>query len=105
MSKKKKQNDDFLTQEAKEYQENAIEYTLDIPEDEIWTYQIEGLQKPLINYHYNNVKLKKIIFIIVLLIAIFASIFFSVKAVHSDTYKYEQLEDGTYELIRFSNSG
>lgn len=105
MSKKKKQNDDFLTQEAKEYQENAIEYTLDIPEDEIWTYQIEGLQKPLINYHYNNVKLKKVIFIIVLLIAISAAIFFSVKAVHSDTYKYEQLEDGTYELIRFSNPG
>lgn len=43
MSKKKKQNDDFLAQEAKEIERNATEYTLDIPEDEIWTYQIEGL--------------------------------------------------------------
>lgn len=107
MSKKKKQkqNDDFLAQEALETQETAQAYTLDIPEDEIWTYQIEGLQKPHINQPYDNAKTKKVIFIVVLLIAIFAAMFFSVKAVHSDTYKYKQLDDGTYELVRFSNPG
>lgn len=107
MSKKKakNKNDDFLAQEALEIQENAEQYTLDIPDDEIWTYQIDGLQKPHINQPYDNAKIKKIIFIIVLLTAIFAAMFLSVRAVHSDTYKYEQLDDGTYELIRFSNPG
>ena len=51
MKKRKKnevntiENDDFLAQEAQESQETAEDYTLDIPDDEIWTYQIEGLQK------------------------------------------------------------
>lgn len=40
--KKTKVKDDFLTQEAMEEQEAAAAYTLDIPDDEIWTYQIEG---------------------------------------------------------------
>ena len=107
MSKKKKQkqNDDFLAQEALENQATAQDYTLDIPDDQIWDYQIEGLQKPHINKPYENAAIKKIVFIIVLLIAIFAAMFFSVKAVHSDLYKYEELPDGTYELVRFSNTG
>ncbi|MGN0517064.1 leucine-rich repeat protein [Eubacterium sp.] len=107
MSKKKKQkqNDDFLAQEALENQATAQDYTLDIPDDQIWDYQIEGLQKPHINKPYENAAMKKTVFIIVLLIAIFAAMFFSVKAVHSDLYKYEELPDGTYELVRFSNTG
>ena len=38
MSKKKKQkqNDDFLAQEALENQATAQDYTLDIPDDQIW---------------------------------------------------------------------
>lgn len=107
MSKKKKQkqNDDFLAQEALENQATAQDYTLDIPDNQIWDYQIEGLQKPHINKPYENAAIKKTVFIIVLLIAIFAAMFFSVKAVHSDLYKYEELPDGTYELVRFSNTG
>lgn len=105
MSKKKKQSADFLAQEAEEAQKTALDYSLDITDDEIWSYQIEGLQKPHINQPYDNAKVKKIIFIAVLLIAIFAAMFFSVRAVHSDTYKYEELGDGTYELVRFSNPG
>ena len=107
MSKKKKQkqNDDFLAQEALENQATAQDYTLDIPDDQIWDYQIEGLQKPHINKPYENAAMKKTVFIIVLLIAIFAAMFFSVKAVHSDLYKYKELPDGTYELVRFSNTG
>lgn len=107
MSKKKKQkqNDDFLAQEALENQATAQDYTLDIPDDQIWDYQIEGLQKPHINKPYENARMKKTVFVIVLLIAIFAAMFFSVKAVHSDLYKYKELPDGTYELVRFSNTG
>lgn len=107
MSKKKKQkqNDDFLAQEALENQATAQDYTLDIPDDQIWDYQIEGLQKPHINKPYENARIKKTVFVIVLLIAIFAAMFFSVRAVHSDLYKYKELPDGTYELVRFSNTG
>lgn len=103
--KKQKQNDDFLAQEALENQATAQDYTLDIPDDQIWDYQIEGLQKPHINKPYENARIKKTVFVIVLLIAIFAAMFFSVKAVHSDLYKYKELPDGTYELVRFSNTG
>ena len=103
--KKQKQNDDFLAQEALENQATAQDYTLDIPDDQIWDYQIEGLQKPHINKPYENARIKKTVFVIVLLIAIFAAMFFSVKAVHSDLYKYKELHDGTYELVRFSNTG
>ena len=95
MSKKKK-NDDFLAQEAKEEKETAPEYTLDIPDDEIWTYQIEGLQAPHINQPFKNAKRNKIIVVIVLLIAIGCSIFLSVRAVHSDSYEYKDLGDGSY---------
>lgn len=103
--KKAKQNTDFLQQEAKEDMKNSPEYTLNIPEDEIWTYQIEGLQAPHINKPFKNAKRNKIIVVVVLLLAISCSIFFSVRAVHSDTYKYKDLGDGTYELVKFSNPG
>lgn len=99
------QNDDFLAQEAKEEQETAPEYTLDIPDDEIWTYQIEGLQAPHINKPFKNAGIKKIIVVIVLVIAIGCSIYLSFRAVHNDMYKYEQLDDGTYELVKFTNPG
>lgn len=100
-----KKNDDFLAEEAKQNAEQGDAYTLDIPEDEIWTYQIEGLQAPHINQPFKNAARNKIIVVIVLLIAIGASMFFSVWAVHSNTYKYKELEDGTYELVKFSNPG
>lgn len=103
--KKQKTNDDFLAQEAKESQATAAAYTIDVPDDEIWDYQIEGLQAPHINKPFENAKQKKILVVIILLISIFAAMYFSVRAVHSDLYKYNQLEDGTYELVRFSNSG
>lgn len=97
--------DDFLAQEAQESAEQGLQYTLDIPEDEIWTYQIEGLQAPHINQPFKNATAKKIIVVIVLIIAIGTSIFLSVRAVHSDEYKYKALDDGTYELVKYSNPG
>lgn len=107
MSKKskKKQNDDFLAQEAKESQATAAAYTIDVPDEEIWDYQIEGLQAPHINKPFKNAKAKKTLVVIILIISIFAAMYFSVRAVHSDEYKYNQLEDGTYELVRYSNPG
>ena len=103
--KKKKQDNDFLANEAKEEQQTAPEYTLDIPDDEIWTYRIEGLQAPHINQPFQNATRNKIIVVIVLFVSICCSIFLSVRAVHSDLYTYKALDDGTYELVKFSNSG
>lgn len=103
--KANKPNDDFLAKEAKENLANAEAYTIDIPEDEIWTYRIEGLQEPRINKPIKNAKVKKVVVVLVLVIAIGIAIYMSFRAVHNDTYKYEDLGDGTYELVRFSNPG
>lgn len=109
MSKKdkkvKEKNDDFLAKEAKEREAQAEEYTIDIPEDEIWTYQIEGLQKPHINKPYENAGIKKVVIVVSLLIAIGIAIFLSFRVVHNDTYSYNDLGDGTYELVKFTNPG
>ena len=80
------------------------EIKLDIPADEVWTYQIEGLKAPSIGKPVENAGRKKVIVVITLLIAIGLSIFFSVRAVHSETYNYEQLEDG-WQFYKFSNPG
>jgi hypothetical protein len=108
MSKKEKkapQQEDFLAKEAKEEAAQAPAYTLDIPEDEIWTYHIEGLQEPRIGKPVKNFRQKKVFVVIILLIAIGLAIFFSLRAVHNETYKYNVLDDGTYELVKFSNPG
>ena len=46
---------------------------LDIPEDEIWTYRVEGLAAPHINKPYKYFGLKKVIFTIVIIIAVSVS--------------------------------
>lgn len=79
-------------------------YKDSIPEDEIWTYQIEGLQKPLIRKSVDNARVKKIVITIVLIIAVSISIFFSFYILHNDPFKYTAIENGT-ELTRFSNPG
>lgn len=103
--KKVKSQEDFLAKEAKEDASQALDYTLDIPEDEIWTYHIEGLQAPRIGKPVKNFRQKKVLVVIILLIAIGLAIYLSMRAVHNDKYKYELLEDGTYELVKFSNPG
>ena len=112
MSKKKKNvseaaenTDDFLEQEAKEMEEQAPEYTLDIPEDEIWTYQIEGLQAPKINHSYDNAKKSKIAVVLILLVAISLSIFFSFRALKTTEYTFKDLEDGGCQLVSYVNPG
>lgn len=96
---------------AKKHKNNLVDqsvydaYKDAIPEDEIWTYRIEGLQPPHVNKPFHNAKLKKIVVVAVLIVAISTSIFLSVRAVHADTYQFEPLDDGTYEFIKFSNPG
>ncbi|MBQ2904865.1 MAG: leucine-rich repeat protein [Clostridia bacterium] len=77
---------------------------LDIPEDEIWTYKVEGLAAPHINKPYKHYGLKKVIFAIVIIIAVSLSCYFSVRTVQKDTFEYDQTESGC-ELSKFSNTG
>ena len=77
----------------------------EIPEDEIWTYCIDGLQEPQIGKDYSHSTLKKILTIVFLLVAISLSIYLSIRAVHTQTYDFKELDDGTYELVKFSNPG
>ncbi len=77
---------------------------LDIPEDEIWTYQVPGLAAPHINKPYKHYNLKKAVFAIVIVIAVSLSIFFSVLALQNETFEYEKLENG-YQFTKFSNNG
>lgn len=77
---------------------------LDIPEEEIWTYQVEGLAAPHINKPYKHYGFKKLIFALVIIVAVSISCYFSVRTVQKDTYEYEKTQAG-YELSKFSNTG
>ena len=77
---------------------------LDIPEDEIWTYRVEGLAAPHINKPYKHYGLKKVIFALVIIVAVSISCYFSVRTVQKDTFEYKQTQTG-YELSKFSNTG
>lgn len=76
----------------------------DIPEDEIWTYKVEGLAAPHINKPYKHYGLKKVVFALVIIVAVSISCYFSVRTVQKDTFEYEQTQSG-YELSKFSNTG
>ncbi len=77
---------------------------LDIPEEEIWTYKVEGLAAPHINKPYKHYGLKKFIFALVIIVAVSISCYFSVRTVQKDTFEYNQTKAG-YELSKFSNTG
>ncbi len=96
MSKKEKKKVNNLTQDEP--------IVLDIPEDEIWTYQVPGLAAPHINKPYKHYGIKKVIFALVIIVAVSLSMYFSVRTVQSDTFEYKELESG-YQLDKFSNTG
>ncbi len=77
---------------------------LDIPEDEIWTYQVPGLAAPHINKPYKYYNLKKAVFVIVIIVAVSLSIYFSVRALQNDTFEYTTTSTGI-EFSKFSNTG
>lgn len=94
MSKKKEKTksvNNFVGEEEK----------LDIPADQIWTYQIEGLQAPRIVERTVSTK-TKVSLVIILLVVISLSIAFSLGVVSNKEYKYNQIENG-YELIKYTN--
>ncbi|MBO5065000.1 MAG: leucine-rich repeat protein [Clostridia bacterium] len=77
---------------------------LEIPEDEIWTYQVPGLAAPHVNKPYKYYNLKKFIFVFVIIIAVSLSMYFSIKALQNDTFEYTETEQGI-EFSKFSNTG
>ncbi len=77
---------------------------LNIPEDEIWTFQVPGLAAPHINKPYKYYNLKKALFVIVIIVAVSLSIYFSVLALQNDTFDYTQTDKGI-EFSKFSNTG
>lgn len=95
MSKKEKKAKGIALQE---------DIQLDIPEDEIWTYQIPGLAAPHVNKPYKHYGLKKFIFAIVIIIAVSLSMYFSVRTVYNETFEYLEIENG-YKFEKFSNTG
>ena len=90
--------------EKKQVNNWGTDVHLDIPEDEIWTYQIPGLAAPHINKPYKYYTLKKIVFVLVIIVAVSLSIYFSVLALQNDTFQYTETEQGI-EFSKFSNTG
>ncbi len=82
-----------------------VDVHLDIPEDEIWTYKIDGLAEPHINKPFTNFTIKKIIFTVLILIAVGLSMYFSVRVVSRTPFEYNEIGDGTYEFTKFNNTG
>lgn len=74
---------------------------LNIPEDEIWTYRIEGLQKPRITDRTVSPAVKAGI-IVVLIVSISLSLFMSIRAVSNKEYKYADTGSGI-ELVKYTN--
>ncbi len=91
--------------EKKKIVYDDVPVTLDIPDDEIWTYQVPGLAAPHINKPYKNPRLKKFIFIAVIVVAVSLSCYFSIRTVKSDTFDYTPIKNESYELTKFSNTG
>lgn len=82
-----------------------VEVNIEVPDDEIWTYHIDGLAAPHINKPFTNFALKKAIFTILILIAVGLSMFFSVRVVSRTPFEYAEKEDGTVEFVKFNNTG
>ena len=82
-----------------------VDVHLDVPDEEIWTYKIDGLAEPHINKPFTNFTLKKIVFTVLLLIAVGLSMYFSVRVVSRTPFEYNEIGDGTYEFVKFNNTG
>ena len=95
MSKKEKKMHNALTDDT----------VIEIPEDEIYTYHIEGLSPPHINKPYKHYTLKKAIFIIVIVVSIALSMYFSLSILRTDTFTFAEISDGNYQFTKFSNPG
>ena len=90
--------------EKKQVNDWQNDVQLDIPEDEIWTYQVPGLAAPHVNKPYKYYNFKKAVFVIVIIIAVSLSMYFSVMALQNETFEYNETENGI-EFSKFSNTG
>ncbi len=93
------------TKKEKKIADSVEEKVLDIPADEVWTYKIDGLAAPMIGKPYKNMGVKKVLIVIAVLIVISLSFLFSVLTLTTDTFEYDPLDGGGYELVQFSNTG
>ena len=78
---------------------------LDIPEDQIWTYRVEGLAAPSIGKTPKHYSLKKVLLALVIVVAVSLSCYFSIRTVQKDTLEYTAHWDEGFELSKFSNTG
>lgn len=91
--------------ESLEVQEEMVKNNpLQIKDEEVWEYKVEGLPAPRINKPVKNKLLKQIVFVLVILVAIGLAIYFSVAAVQKDTFEFKELDYGI-ELSKFNNTG
>lgn len=105
--KKKDKSDAVLRASDETNVESKVvdaEVHLDIPDDEIWTYKIDGLAAPNIGGKYSKFTFKKILFTLVIIVAVSLSMYFSVRTVQKETFEYSSTGE-TYELSKFSNTG
>lgn len=93
-----------MSKKEKKMNNVAEEIKLDIPEDEIWTYQVPGLAAPHINKGYKHYGIKKVILALIIVVAVSLSMYFSVRTVQKATFEYTPNEVG-FELEKFSNTG
>ena len=77
---------------------------LNIKDDDVWTYKIEGLSAPRINKPVKNRLLKQIVFVLIIVVAVGLAIYFSVAAVQKDTFEFKEVDSGV-ELTKFNNTG
>ncbi len=79
------------------------EVELDIPEDEIWTYKIEGLAAPHINKPFRNATQKKILLIAVIIVSVALSMYFSIMSVvQRGSLEFKETAEGI-TFTRYSN--
>ncbi len=94
-----------MSKKTKKRAEDFEKVVLDIPEDQIWDYHIEGLAAPHINKPFKNAVPKKIAFIIFMVVAILISMYFSVRVLlNTGKLEYEPIDKGV-RLTQFSNNG
>ncbi len=78
---------------------------LNIPDSEVWDYQIPGLAPPHINKPYKHYNLKKVILAVVVVIAVSLSVYFSIRTVNKETFVYSEISAGDYSFDSFTNTG
>ncbi len=93
-----------VSKKEKKLAPQVEEIKLDIPEEDIWTYKIDGLAAPRIGVTPKHYNFKKALFVIVIVVAVALSFVFSLMALMKETFEYEQV-DGGYKFTRFSNTG